>query len=114
MKIAVQDGRVIATHGDEQAVEDLYPGAEVFFYEGHICPGDSDPRPGLSGKETLRLLRAQRDHLLRESDWTQLMDSPLSTRRRDQWKVYRQSLRDLPGTVGGKKLHEVVWPRRPA
>lgn len=41
-------------------------------------------------------LRAKRDRLLRECDWTQLVDSPLSDLAKTEWQVYRQELRDLP------------------
>jgi hypothetical protein len=37
----------------------------------------------------------KRNDLLKASDWTQLPDSPMSTERREQFKKYRQELRDL-------------------
>ena len=48
----------------------------------------------------LRLMRAQRNRMLAESDWTQAHDDP--TGKRDEWATYRQQLRDFPstGTVG--------------
>ena len=33
---------------------------------------------------------------LKESDWTQMTDSPLSDEKKAEWAVYRQALRDLP------------------
>ena len=39
-----------------------------------------------------------RNVLLRESDWTQFTDSPLSESKKNEWKIYRQTLRDLPAT----------------
>lgn len=44
-------------------------------------------------------LRAYRDQLLAESDWTVLPDSPLSAEKQAEWKTYRQKLRDLPATT---------------
>ena len=41
------------------------------------------------------LLRIQRDALLNQSDWTQGSDSPLSNSKKDEWKTYRQALRDI-------------------
>lgn len=42
-----------------------------------------------------RLMRAHRDRLLVESDWTQLPDAPVD---RQAWAAYRQTLRDFPAT----------------
>lgn len=53
-------------------------------------------------------VRAQRDALLVESDWTQLKDAPV-----DQvaWAAYRQALRDIPSQNGFPA--SVVWPDKP-
>lgn len=57
-------------------------------------------------------LRAKRNALLTECDWTQVADAPLTDEKKAAWLAYRKALRDLPGTVadvwGG-----VVWPERP-
>lgn len=55
-------------------------------------------------------LRAQRDVLLAQTDWTQLADVPLSDDLKQQYKVYRQALRDLPETATYDNL---VWPEKP-
>ena len=41
-------------------------------------------------------MRAWRDDLLRQSDWTQMSDSPLSDSKKQEWATYRQALRDFP------------------
>ena len=46
--------------------------------------------------DNLADLRVERDILLKESDWTQLPDSPLSAEKKAEWAAYRQALRDLP------------------
>lgn len=53
-------------------------------------------------------LRAKRDALLAESDWTQLPDAPVDA---EAWAVYRQALRDLPENTADPA--EVVWPINP-
>lgn len=56
-------------------------------------------------------IRAQRDMLLLQSDWTQLVDSPLADEDKATWSVYRQDLRDIPQdypTGSG-----IVWPETP-
>ena len=43
-------------------------------------------------------MRAWRDALLAESDWTQMPDSPLTDSKKAEWATYRQQLRDFPET----------------
>lgn len=54
-------------------------------------------------------LRRHRNHLLGESDWTVLADTPTPTAA---WKVYRQALRDLPANTTDPTA--VVWPTPPS
>ena len=56
-------------------------------------------------------LRRERNRLLSESDWTQGSDCPLSDAKKEEWKTYRKTLRDIPTTVD---IHNVVWPSVPA
>ena len=67
------------------------------------------------------LLRKKRDQLLIESDIKALPDSPMTDSKRDEWKTYRQALRDLPATSNIKlnnqeQLDEssVTWPTKPS
>jgi hypothetical protein len=53
-------------------------------------------------------LRAKRNELLSECDWTQVADAPLTEEKRKAWKAYRQALRDLPSGGG-----VVGWPGKP-
>jgi len=57
-------------------------------------------------------LRAKRDKLLEESDWTQLGDAPLDSDKKHLWKQYRQALRDLPGNTADPA--NPVWPKMPS
>jgi len=59
----------------------------------------------------MELFRQRRNALLSESDWTQNADSPLSSEEKTAWAVYRQQLRDLPGTYD---YQTVIWPISPA
>ncbi len=49
--------------------------------------------------QLLATVRAKRDRALRESDWTQAGDSPLSAAKKKLWAEHRKALRDLPKTV---------------
>jgi hypothetical protein len=53
-------------------------------------------------------VRQQRDDLLAQSDWTQVLDAPV-----DQvaWADYRQALRDVPQQEGFP--WNVIWPDTP-
>ena len=56
-------------------------------------------------------LRAMRNHLLIETDWTQGADSPLTDSQKTSWATYRQSLRDITKTA--TSLDDVKWPTKP-
>ena len=60
-------------------------------------------------------LRRERDNLLSKSDWMSFSDSPTMS---NEWKTYRQSLRDLPETASPSldengALTNVTWPTKP-
>ena len=61
-------------------------------------------------------LRFERNKLLAKSDWMAGSDVEMS----EEWKTYRQALRDLPETHPEPKLDDtngelinVTWPTRP-
>lgn len=54
-------------------------------------------------------VRAERNRLLTESDWTQVADAPVD---RTAWAGYRQSLRDVTAQAGFP--FNIVWPEQPA
>ena len=56
-------------------------------------------------------VRGQRDGQLRGSDWTQLGDATLGDHTAEEWRTYRQALRDLPAAYS--RVSEVVWPNDP-
>ena len=69
-------------------------------------------------------LREERDKLLKDSDWTVFIDSPLSDEKQAEWATYRQSLRDIPENFTPTlnyprpiktetKLVGVTWPPKP-
>ena len=57
-------------------------------------------------------LRADRNKLLTESDWTQAIDSPLTDAQKQAWQTYRSTLRSLPeNTVDPRNP---TWPQKPS
>ena len=53
-------------------------------------------------------VRSQRNTLLTQSDWTQVLDAPVN---QPAWSAYRQALRDI--TVQPGFPLEVIWPQQP-
>jgi hypothetical protein len=62
-------------------------------------------------------IRAYRDRLLVESDWTLNPEIPISESKAAEWASYRQALRDFPSTVTVEVLRSesgLSWPVRPS
>jgi hypothetical protein len=57
-------------------------------------------------------VRAQRAAMLSASDWTQLPDAPLTEQELQEWRAYRQALRDVPEQDGFPV--DIEWPAAPA
>lgn len=59
-------------------------------------------------------IKKKRDFLLLNSDWTQLSDNSLTDQQKEQWRTYRQLLRDLPQTYSSAtSKSEITWPTKP-
>lgn len=109
-----KDGKIIRwTQSERQAVlekmtdrcadEDLVRAENGdYFLRGEV---PETPRERKAEK-----IRAERNRLLAESDWTQASDCPLSETERKKWRAYRQALRDMPSQTGFP--HSVVWPEK--
>lgn len=55
-------------------------------------------------------VRNERDGKLRNCDWTQALDSPLSSAQKTLWRDYRQSLRDI---TDQEDPSNISWPDEP-
>jgi hypothetical protein len=119
MLAIIKDGKVIATHSDDQdltihlAAGGAYEGATlVGLVDGSaIQPGDDDPRSAMADDVAISGIRLVRDHRLELSDWTQISDSPLGSGLQADWGTYRQELRDFPATVSNPQ--NPTWPTEP-
>ena len=70
----------------------------------------------LQNAEPMRLLREERDRRLGQTDWRDLPSYPGTDQ--DEWRTYRQALRDLPSTAEPQldengQLTNVTWPTKP-
>lgn len=82
---------------------------------GKIIVPDENKYPTItedvhSDEELAAFARSKRNSLLACSDWTQLQDSNLSAQEQEKWKIYRQTLRDVPQQIGFPK--QIDWPVR--
>ena len=61
----------------------------------------------------IRDVRAYRSYLLTECDWVVVNAQELGTTVSDEWKTYRQALRDITKT-SATSMDDVVWPTKPS
>jgi len=62
-----------------------------------------------SASEQLKSLREERNFLLKETDWMSASDLTMS----DNWKTYRQALRDMTKTYQSMDAEGFVFPTKP-
>tara|TARA_Y100001951_G_C11130755_1_gene178101 strand:+ start:235 stop:606 length:372 start_codon:yes stop_codon:yes gene_type:complete len=120
--------------GIEHAIRALHPDAQFTMVDDDITEwhssGITQPTEDeinakiveLTDAEPYRLLREERNRRLQETDWRASSDLTIS----DDWKSYRQALRDLPKThpinYGDPKLDSngnldmslITWPTLPS
>ena len=56
-------------------------------------------------------IRLKRERLVRDTDWTQMPDAPLTVEKKAEFTAYRQVLRDIPQTYDNPD--DIVWPTKP-
>ena len=75
----------------------------------------------LDAAEPMRLLREERNQLLSETDWVVARSTETGVAIPNDWKTYRQALRDLPASSSPQldsyydlDLTSVTWPTKPS
>ena len=75
----------------------------------------------LDSLEAMRLLREERNQLLSETDWVVARSIETGVAISNDWKTYRQALRDLPASSSPSldeyydlDLMSVTWPTKPS
>lgn len=63
-----------------------------------------------NNQDLLQKIRIERNARLVACDWTQLPDVSLTLGKKQEWEVYRQSLRDFPENCDPTNP---VWPTKP-
>ena len=70
-------------------------------------------QPAHTQEELAQALREMRDVLLKESDWTQMLDCPLSEEIKNDWRIWRQEMRDITSTVSYPLENTIQLPVTP-
>ena len=109
---------------NHEAIRMVYPNVQTiddtegcFDFDGNKVEIDADAvnekEIEIRAAEPMRLLREERNRRIAETDWMANSDVTL----RDDWKTYRQTLRDLPSTASPRiengVLTNVTWPTKP-
>ena len=118
------------------AIQALKPGAECIVRDNEYSsiewldknqtqPTDDEIYAKITeliNAEPMNLLREERTRILSESDWMANSDVTMS----DEWKTYRQALRDLPkvhpvsygdpklDSNGNLDMSSITWPTPPS
>jgi len=120
--------------GIEHAIRALHPDAQFTMVDDDITEwnssGITQPTEDeintklteLKNAEPMNLLRQERTRILSKSDWMANSDVTMS----DEWKTYRQALRDLPkvhpvnygdpklDSNGNLDMSSITWPTPPS
>jgi len=103
----IENGKVINVAVSENALEPNWIQSDVAKLGDDYVDGQFlTPAPDTEARAAA--VRATRNVLLAQTDWTQLADAPVDDLA---WATYRQALRDIP-TQSGFPLN-VVWPAAP-
>lgn len=82
-------------------------------FQGSYMTYEQIDRYGLfkGPEEYLLLIREKRDYLLSLTDWIMQSETNISIEEKEQWRVYRQELRDVPQNF--LIYNRVIWPEPP-
>lgn len=91
----------------DHATEKLVP-ANPHLFDGMCCLVDVEPLTAEELQARIdtqwQVVRTQRNQMLKDSDWTQVADSPVD---KAAWATYRQALRDI--TIQTDPFN-IAWP----
>ena len=105
-------------HGTEEQpdIQQIFSGVSLGWSEANE---ELAKREAYNGEVTVEEIpmtaeeaRTQRDKLLAATDWTQVLDAPIDTDTREEYRAYRQALRDLPEQDGFPGT--ITWPELPS
>ena len=84
------------------------------YVQSHFV-GQDDTRDARLLAEEWEYIRAERDRLLTNSDWTQSSDTALASAKVTEWATYRTKLRTLPADQSSETTYaDITWPPQPS
>jgi hypothetical protein len=106
--IAEQGYYVISVWKDHDLTTEKLVPAAPHLHDGMCCTVDVEPLTEAELQSKLdtqwQVIRTQRNQLLKDSDWTQLADTPVD---KATWATYRQALRDITLQTDP---YRIEWP----
>ena len=111
--IQTQDRDTLQIHNEDGSVTIIPKDSANRHYSQFLQEfekGEAELVPYVPPAPTWEQIRAQRDALLKESDWSITSDATPKPSK-EAWLTYRQALRDLPQNFS--EPSEVVWPEKP-
>lgn len=108
------EGWAVVPQEMEEAAVGYLPFIQLTVEDGVITGVAQGPIPEPAPpdlEEAAAEIRAKRNQLLAETDWTQLADSQLDEEAQAAMRAYRQALRDIPQQEGFPL--SVEWPEEP-
>ena len=111
IKIEKEDGSIeyVNVNYDEMVLNTIENNAPIPEDIATLTPEELQSKILESHKN---LIRQERDRRLAECDWTQAADVPLSEEKKEEWRIYRQQLRDFISTITEVSV-EIIWPNKP-
>ena len=90
------------------------PEGNIPFTDAEETARDAEEKAELEARpaKMFKIVRRDRDIKLQKTDWMILAYSPDIS---DEWKTYRQALRDFPSTLNDTTvLKTITWPTEPS
>ena len=108
--VTVPNPAIIKRTSDSAFIPTVPGNTDYDEYLAWLAEGNT-PLPAEGTEVTWDTIRAKRDQLIADSDWTMI---PGATVDQAAWAAYRQVLRDLPQTYAATGPESVVWPVKPS
>ena len=110
---AVDALSILRPDAEWTALGDVYSGIE-WLDSGQTKPTETEINNKISelnSAEAMRLLREERNVLLSETDWVTVRSIDTGVAISNDWKTYRQALRDVPTQ---SDPFNISWPTEPS
>ena len=124
MKYTIADALTILRPDSSWNIDGLEYSTIEWLDSGATKPTESELNTKvaeLDAAEPMRLLREERNQLLSETDWMVTRSIETGVAMSNDWKTYRQALRDLPASSSPSldeyynlDLTSVTWPTEPS